>query len=701
MDDEEATLERPRKRIDLEPEPPQIQEPEATIVPEPKTIPDEKPQEEMQLPLEEVKTTTSLISEQTPLAEKAETSASLIQERATIPRVQTQALDDFLSAFEFKEVIGSGGISTISLVEQRSNHAKFAYKEINLEQIGRVASANPEAILMTAKLLDEEARLINEMAAIDPKHFPPFAVAWTHSDRPGFLTKYYPKSSLEKQVGKLSPERAVQYALDAAEAINSLHTRKNIVLADVKPSQFVLDEQDNVVLVDLNLKYADKEFSSVSTMIHSVALSFTESPSKLHGTPRYMAPEQWEKLEGKDSTVDARTDVFQMGSMLYEFLTGRKPEGKWKKLAEINPALTKLDEVIDKALANGQGDRYQTMQDFIDAVKERTRPKDETSNLQKTLAQLVAPIEIEEHTNPIAYWTARGKQTEQLLVEFYKAARATLKGKRVFTKKGNEPFESNKEAVQFDENSAKIGDLNGGEFNSSGFTTLDNAGLKMFSYRFGTPHGEYVGLTLEEYYSIKLKSGDSIETIKKFDESLRSLPERIMAEVAKGNYRLVKIKEPEKPRDAPSEIEKKADDGKLGKMREVQQKYELPTFERWRSGQLSEEGQTDLISKYLKATLEDQFPDPKFGVFRIYRWGSDHFCIEKDNFVDKQVGIWKKRMKKVRQSTEDVAAFRLGEKTLIVTAEDKKIQETLTRAYEFISHELGDSYQFKLLFDSP
>ncbi len=83
------------------------------------------------------------------------------------------------------------------------------------------------------------------------------------------------------------------------------------------------------------------------------------------GTYAYMSPEQREN----SATVDQTTDIYAVGVMLYEVLTGRKPEGRFKLPTELNPQLsTGFDEIVKKALQPDRRDRFQKAVEMKDAL---------------------------------------------------------------------------------------------------------------------------------------------------------------------------------------------------------------------------------------------------------------------------------------------------------------------------------------------
>lgn len=107
---------------------------------------------------------------------------------------------------------------------------------------------------------------------------------------------------------KLPPERAVRITLGVLEALSYIHSH-GIIHRDLKPENIMVDENDHIKLIDFGI--AGKEGAR--------RLTFAKL-SQVMGTPEYISPEQ---VKGKRG--DQRSDLYAMGVMLYEMLTGKAP----------------------------------------------------------------------------------------------------------------------------------------------------------------------------------------------------------------------------------------------------------------------------------------------------------------------------------------------------------------------------------------
>jgi eukaryotic-like serine/threonine-protein kinase len=180
------------------------------------------------------------------------------------------------------------------------------------------------------------------------------------------------------QRGALPLEQVLQFAIEIADALDKAH-RKGITHRDLKPGNIMLTKS-GTKLLDFGLAKLEQEAAPATpeSQLPTMKSAITGEGTIL-GTLQYMAPEQ---VEGKE--VDARTDIFSFGAVVYEMTTGKRAfEGKTQasliaKILEIDPPPISslqpmtppaLDRVVKKCLAKEPEKRWQASSDVCDELK--------------------------------------------------------------------------------------------------------------------------------------------------------------------------------------------------------------------------------------------------------------------------------------------------------------------------------------------
>jgi serine/threonine protein kinase len=194
--------------------------------------------------------------------------------------------------------------------------------------------------------------------------------------------------------GRLPQERAIRIAVSVLDALEYIHAN-GIVHRDLKPENIMVDENDNIKLIDFG----------IAGDAAARRLTYANFTATL-GTPNYISPEQ---VKGKRG--DGRSDIYSMGVILYEMLTGKLPFTGPTPMAAMNDRLLnhpvpprvadssvspQLQEVIYRALERDPKNRYATAHEFkhdlqhLDQVGVEDRP--EITDWQKRKSHLSRKI---------------------------------------------------------------------------------------------------------------------------------------------------------------------------------------------------------------------------------------------------------------------------------------------------------------------
>jgi serine/threonine-protein kinase len=274
----------------------------------------------------------------------------------TDPRARLEtALSD---RYEVERELGQGGMATVYLAKDLRHDRRVAVKVLRPELAAVIGAERfLQEIKLTANLQHAHILPLHDSGAIDGVLFyvMPYVEGETLRSR---LTR-------EKQ---LEIGEAVEYARQVASALDYAH-RRGIIHRDIKP--------ENVLLHDRQALVADFGIALAVSMAGGNT-RMTETGMSL-GTPQYMSPEQ----AMGDRELDARSDIYSLGAMLYEMLAGDPPyTGSTaqaivaKVITEKPPVLTtqrdtvppNVAAAVHKALAKLPADRFHSAEDFAAAL---------------------------------------------------------------------------------------------------------------------------------------------------------------------------------------------------------------------------------------------------------------------------------------------------------------------------------------------
>src|ERR1044072_3731187 len=265
-----------------------------------------------------------------------------------------------IGRFEILCSLGTGGMGQIYLA-----HDETLGRKIALKPISRDFAADPHRV----HRFEQEARAAS--ALNHPNVCVIHDVGKTESGRHFIAMEYIQGITLREQLarGTLKPAEALQVTLQVGAALASAHA-VGIIHRDIKPENIMLRHDGYIKVVDFGLA----KLTEVLTDQRNENTQGRTDPHLLMGTVKYMSPEHLREV-----AIDERTDIWSLGIVLYEMLTGSTPfEARSRNdsiasiLADERPELvfpddvpTKLRKIVDNALEKDCDKRYQTVQKFI------------------------------------------------------------------------------------------------------------------------------------------------------------------------------------------------------------------------------------------------------------------------------------------------------------------------------------------------
>ena len=262
----------------------------------------------------------------------------------------TVDLSEVFPNLEILHLVGQGGMGAVYCARQKSLDRLVALKIIKPEKQNREKFAD---------------RFVREARALAQLNHPNIITVHDFGEAGDlyyFIMEYVDGINLRQmlQGQKLSARQALQIVPAVCDALQFAHD-KGIVHRDIKPENILIDTEGHIKIADFGLaKLLDKD---------SGGPALTQA-YEVMGTMHYMAPEQIEK----PLTVDHRADIYSLGVVFYELLTGELPLGRFAPPSQKVGVDIQLDQIVLQTLEKEPALRYQRVSDIKSAVSEIREP---------------------------------------------------------------------------------------------------------------------------------------------------------------------------------------------------------------------------------------------------------------------------------------------------------------------------------------
>jgi eukaryotic-like serine/threonine-protein kinase len=270
-----------------------------------------------------------------------------------------------ISHYEVLEKLGEGGMGVI-----------YKCRDTRLDRITALKVLPAAAVADASR----KRRFVQEAKAASALNHPNVVTIYdieVDQDVDFIAMEYVPGRSLDQAIPRSGMQVAdvLRYGVQIADALAAAHAA-GIIHRDLKPSNIMITASGVAKVLDFGIaKLAEPEGVAADQATRSAVTPNTEE-GKIIGTVAYMSPEQAQGL-----TVDARSDIFSLGAVLYEMLTGRRAFGGDNKISTIAAILDRepqalvtstreLDRVVTRCLRKDPARRFQTMADLRVALQE-------------------------------------------------------------------------------------------------------------------------------------------------------------------------------------------------------------------------------------------------------------------------------------------------------------------------------------------
>ncbi|MFK8111937.1 MAG: serine/threonine protein kinase [Rubripirellula sp.] len=286
-----------------------------------------------------------------------------------------EELNAILTGIEVTELIGHGGMGAVYRGRQISLDRDVAIKILprEIQASGHLSERFQREAQTLAKLHHPNIVSVFDFGQVEGLHY--------------IVMEYVEGVTLRDtiQSKSVSPSAALEMIPVICDALQFAHSR-GVVHRDIKPENILVDRDGQIKIADFGLA---KMLHSDEQAAKEMELTGTQ---QVMGTARYMAPEQM----STSKTVDHRADIYSLGVVFYELLTGEPPMGWFQPPSKKVAVDVRLDEVVLRTLEAEPSRRYQQASEIRTAIEGLSSPpepsaasssEDSSSDVQSCLIQ--------------------------------------------------------------------------------------------------------------------------------------------------------------------------------------------------------------------------------------------------------------------------------------------------------------------------
>jgi serine/threonine protein kinase/Flp pilus assembly protein TadD len=309
-----------------------------------------------------------------------------------------------LGRYEICSQLGAGGMGEVYLAHDTKLDRKVALKIL------------PREVVET-KMGDRVRRFVQEAKAASALNHPNILTIYEidEIDSEQFIaTEFIDGETLRERlkISTFKPLEVLDTGIQVASALSATHS-VGIIHRDIKPENIMLRRDGIVKVLDFGLAKLTRERQTTETDSLAPTQNFITAVGMVLGTAQYMSPEQARGLE-----VDARTDIWSLGCVLYEMIARRRPfsggttidvmsgilnQEPESLLAHLPEGPRDLDRVVSRALRKDREERYQTIKDLLTDLKDLKRDL-ETQSHRVYVSREISAESVPEKSIAVLYF---------------------------------------------------------------------------------------------------------------------------------------------------------------------------------------------------------------------------------------------------------------------------------------------------------